>query len=37
MVRQPFLRAATFSKDVGAPKMSDLKAPTYKNHLLAAG
>jgi hypothetical protein len=30
-VRQPSFREAIFSSDGGAPKMSDLKAPTYKN------
>jgi hypothetical protein len=30
MVRQPSFRVATFSKNGGTPKMSDLKAPTYK-------
>ena len=29
-VRQPSSREAVFSKAVGTPKMSDLKAPTYK-------
>jgi hypothetical protein len=29
-VRHVFFRAATFSKDIGAANMSDLKAPTYK-------
>jgi hypothetical protein len=31
-VRQPSFREATFSTGGGAPKMSDLKAPTYKYH-----
>jgi hypothetical protein len=31
MVRQPSLREATFSKAIATPKMSDLKAPTYKD------
>jgi hypothetical protein len=30
-VRRPSFREATFSRGGGAPKMSDLKAPTYKN------
>jgi hypothetical protein len=30
-VRHPFFREATFSKGGGAPKMSDLKAPTYED------
>jgi hypothetical protein len=30
MVRQPSPREATFSKNGGTPKMSDLKAPTYE-------
>jgi hypothetical protein len=30
MVRQPSFREATFSRGGGAPKMSDLKAPTYE-------
>jgi hypothetical protein len=29
-VRRPSFREATFSRGGGAPKMSDLKAPTYK-------
>jgi hypothetical protein len=29
-VRRPSLREATFSMGGGAPKMSDLKAPTYE-------
>jgi hypothetical protein len=30
-VRHPSFREATFARGGGAPKMSDLKAPTYKN------
>jgi hypothetical protein len=30
-VLQPSFREATFSKAIGTPKMSDLKAPTYKD------
>jgi hypothetical protein len=31
MVRRPSFREATFSSGGGAPKMSDLKAPTYED------
>ena len=33
-VRQPSLSEATFSRGIGAPKMSDLKAPTYEDRSL---